>query len=96
MNAIHQPLARTDAPGRPGATATLRGLQKPLMALGVAIAALASAIVLVLNPQPVSSPSQVTLACSGTAAHELPEVAMVRQLSRIARSSHDSPDSQCA
>lgn len=95
MNSIHQQLARTDAVERAGASAT-RGLRKALMALVVAIAALASAIVLVLIPQPIPYPSQVPLACSGAETHESPEVAMVRHMSRVSRSTDDIPHSQCA
>lgn len=73
MNSIDRQLARTPT----------RALQKALMALGVALAALVSAIVLVLNPQPIPYPSQVPLARGGTETHDSPEVAMVRHMSRV-------------
>jgi predicted Abi (CAAX) family protease len=73
-----------------------RTLGKALMALVVAIAALASAIVLVLNPQPIPYPSQAPLACSGTETHDASEVAMVRHMSRVSRSTDDTSSSQCA
>lgn len=95
MNSIHQQLARTDAVEHAGARATTRGLRKALMALVVAIAALASAIVLVLIPQPIPYPSQVPLACRAE-THESPEVAMVRHIGRVSRSTDDIPNSQCA
>ena len=86
MNSIDRQLARTPT----------RALQKALMALGVALAALVSAIVLVLNPQPIPYPSQVPLACSVTDAHESPKVAMVRNMSPVSRRADDIADSRCA
>ena len=82
MKSIHQEPARTDAVERSGASATRQGLRKALMALVVAISALASAIVLVLIPQPIPYPSQAPLACGGTEAHEPPDVAVVRHMCR--------------
>lgn len=96
MKSIHHEPPRTDAVERAGASATTRSLRKALMVLVVAIAALASAIVLVLIPQPIPYPWQAPLACSGTESHDSPEVAMVRHMSRVSRSTDDLPNSQCA
>lgn len=96
MNSIHQEPPRTQAVGRAGISATTRPLRKALMVLVVAVAALASAIVLVLNPQPIPYLSQAPLACNGTESHDSPEVAMVRHMSRVSRSTDDIPNSQCA
>ncbi|MES1264060.1 MAG: hypothetical protein ABUU24_00215 [Variovorax sp.] len=86
MNSIDRQLARTPT----------RGVQKALMALGVALAALVSAIVLVLNPQPIPYPSQVPLACSVTGTHESPRVAMVRDMSPVSGRTDDVADARCA
>ena len=86
MNSIDRQLARTPT----------RALQKALMALGVALAAAVSAIVLVLNPQPFPYPSQVPLACSVADTHGSPKVAMVRNTSPVSRRTDDVADARCA
>jgi predicted Abi (CAAX) family protease len=96
MNTIQLHLARTDPVEPAGASAAARGLKNALMTLVVALAALASAIVLVLNPQPIPYPSQAPLACSGTETHASPEVAMVRHMSPVTRSTDDTANPQCA
>lgn len=96
MESIHQQPAWTDAVERAGGSASTRGLQKALTALAVAIAALVSAVVLVLIPQPIPYASPVPLACSGTGAHESPEFAMAPHTSRLSRSIDDLPNSSCA
>ncbi|MDM0066421.1 hypothetical protein [Variovorax sp. J31P207] len=86
MNSIDRQLARSPT----------RGLQKALMALGIALAALVSAIVLVLNPQPFPYPSQVPLACSVVDTHGSPKVAMVRDVSPVSRRTDEVADARCA
>jgi predicted Abi (CAAX) family protease len=96
MNTIQLHLARTDPVEPAGASAAARGLKNALMTLVVALAALASAIVLVLNPQPIPYPAQAPLACSGTETHASPEVAKVQHMSRVSRRTDDAPDARCA
>ena len=96
MNSIQQQAARTGAVERAGASATTRGLRKALMALAVAVAALASAVVLVLMPQPIPFPSRVPLACSGSETHQSPQVATVRQMSRVSAGTDGMPASRWA
>jgi hypothetical protein len=96
MNSMDRQLASSGAVGRAGAGVTAPALRKALMVLGVALAALASAIVLVLVPQPIPSAPQVSLACRGAETSPSAQAALVQPLSRVARSTVDSPAARCA
>jgi hypothetical protein len=76
--------------------AATRNLRGALVALVVAIAAFVSAIVVILIPQPVPYLAQAPLACKVTRAHQSPDVAKARPVSRLSRSSDDIPTSSCA